>query len=179
MLLWLLYVYIFCNEDDLIGPIAIIISAILASTAMARAYIQNAKHEQQKINRELFDRRKKILFLLRKLFNRQIKSHNELNTYDSIVKDAKFMKKCKQTYSEATYIFDDSYFCYLKPIYESIDNFIRFPNSLKHIDNDQDLSNKEFSKKNDLNSKLLNSLRDNLGRIEEVLYISNKDKTLF
>jgi hypothetical protein len=55
---------------------------------MARAYIQNAKHEQQKINRELYDRRKEILFLLGELFHRQIKSHNELNTYDSIVEDA-------------------------------------------------------------------------------------------
>lgn len=51
----------FFKNENIIAPIAIIISAILASTAMARSYIQNARHEQQKIKRELFDRRVPII----------------------------------------------------------------------------------------------------------------------
>jgi hypothetical protein len=58
---YLICVLFFLKNENIIAPIAIIISAILASTAMARSYIQNARHEQQKIRRELFDRRVPII----------------------------------------------------------------------------------------------------------------------
>lgn len=174
---YLAYEYFAYDKDNLIAPIAIVISAILASTAMARNYIQNMKHEQQKINRELYDRRKNILFLLGKLLKKQIGSRNKPDTCSSIIKDAKFMKKCQKTYSEAKYLFDDIYFSLLEPIYENINNFINFADLLENIivsdpNNKEDLIEEKLRKKENLEVTLLNSLYDNLGNVEKVLEIN-------
>jgi len=66
--IYLTYEYFACDKEDLIAPIAIILSAILASTAMARAYIQNDRHIKQTTRRELFDRRIDIIMQFNNIF---------------------------------------------------------------------------------------------------------------
>lgn len=87
--LYLIYEYFSADKDDLIAPIAIIISAILASTAMARAYIQNELHNIQTSKRELFDRRIDIIAQLDDIFNSYIHKEYEEAIYkiEEIIKN--------------------------------------------------------------------------------------------
>ena len=176
-----LYFALFTEKENAYQVLAVITASILASTAMLRIYMQNERNEKAKINRELYERRKDILYSLGNLFAQYIESYNKKDNYKSLIDDIDIVSKCSKLYFDVKYNFSVQDFNLLEDLFIGLGDFIDLYKNINYIKEDknpnkQDRINKALQKKSGIDSMILYSLHNNLSKLEENLFLIDRTK---
>ena len=160
-------VFLFINpqieiNSATLSALGIMISAFIASFSVRESILNTNRLEVEKVKRELFDRRKKVVFLLGELFTKLVSAHNS----SDIIVTKQFLNKCKDVLADSKYIFDKSDYLIIENFQQTIFRLISLANS---IENKRE-QNLEVSKLQNstyqLQYHLLECLHENLDALE-------------
>lgn len=176
-----LYFVIYTEKENVYQVLAVITASILASTAMLRLYMQNERNEKAKINRELYERRKDILYSLGNLFAQYIESYNKKDDYKSLIDDIDIVLECRKLYFDVKYNFSVQDFNLLEDLFKGLGDFIDLHKNIKYIEEDKNLNKQDrideaLRKKSNIDLMILNSLHNNLSKLEEKLFLIDEAK---
>jgi len=127
------YLYIFCEKNNL-QSLAFIVASILTATALLRAYNQTKENEKLKIKRELYDRRKAVVFTLDELFEKLLKVYNLRHSHNPIEVEITFVKKCIKKLLDVKFIFDEKDYNILEPIVQQLYELERLLTSVQELE---------------------------------------------
>ncbi len=131
------------NEiKSLLVPLGVLISAMLASVSVMKSIDNTNKIEVEKIKRELYDRRKKVIFIIFNLWTKLQLVEDKKNTSKPYFLELKFIDECMDTIKDSYFIFDNQDYVIIKPIFDNILELINYSFILNDMKNN--ISNKNF-----------------------------------
>jgi len=174
----LFIVFLFLNQaitinSAILSAFGIMISAFIASFSVRESILNTNRLEVEKVKRELFDRRKKVVFLLRELFIKLIDTHNSTE----LIIEKVFLEECNNILADSQYIFDKLDYKQIEIFHNIIHNLISLINMVENIDK-MNFPNKESEINRNLNKiyqsqeVLLESLHENLKFLEKSIQLT-------
>ena len=154
-------------NSAILSAFGIMISAFIASFSLRESIANTNRLENEKVKRELFDRRKKIIFLLGEFYNILFKSYHK----SDFILDKDFMKESIKTLADAQYIFDKKDYKIIKLFSSDIYNLIKKISQM-NLEEDENEKNKWLRKIEQSQNELLESLNENLKHIEESIQLT-------